>query len=85
VGAGGSRMSYEDFYDAPYVDLDRDLIATLDGENYARFIGEWSPDEKGDAGWERFTVMLNGEEAGDYAPATWEDLRRILEAYGEDA
>lgn len=75
-------MSREDFYDAPYVDLDRDLLETLDGENYARFIGEWSPAEKGDAGWEWFTVMLHGDEAGDYAEATWEDLRRILEAFG---
>lgn len=64
--------------DLPYVDLDRDLLESLDGENYAQFTGEWSPAEKGDAGWETFTVMFHGKEAADSTEATWEDLRRVL-------
>lgn len=64
--------------DLPYVDLGRDLLEELDGENYAQFRGEWSPDETESVGWETFAVMLHGTEAGDMTEATWEDLRKIL-------
>ena len=64
--------------DLPYVDLDRDLLEDLPCENWAQFSGEWDPAEKDDAGWETFTVMFRGEEAGDSRPATWGDLRRVL-------
>ena len=62
--------------DMPYVRLDRDLLEDLDGENYAQFKGEWSPDE--DNGWETFTVMIHGAEAADATYVTWADLRRIM-------
>jgi hypothetical protein len=62
----------------PYVRLDRDTLVKLPGEAYAVFVGEWSPEEP--TGWERFRVMLLGEEAGDMTEATWSDLRLILAA-----
>lgn len=37
-----------------------------------QFMGWWSQDEKDDGGdepWEKFTLMLSGEEMGDYAIA----------------
>ena len=46
-----------------------------------RVRGEWEPDEP--EGWEVFTVMLHGEEAGDFVEATIADLRKIVAAYGE--
>lgn len=44
-----------------------------------RVRGEWEPDEP--EGWEVFTVMLHGVEAGDFVEATIDDLRKIVEAY----
>ena len=46
-----------------------------------RVRGEWEPDEP--EGWEVFTVLLRGEEAGDVCEATIDDLRKIVTAYGD--
>jgi hypothetical protein len=67
--------------DLPYIQLDRNLLNERDGEDFAQFKGEWSPGE--DQGWETFTVMLHGDEAGDLTHVTWDDLRQIMEAIDE--
>lgn len=47
------------------------------------FQGWWSEDEKGDdpEPWERFTICLQGHEAGDIA-STPEEVERVLKASG---
>lgn len=41
-----------------------------------RFDGWWGEEDRAECPepWERFTVMVHGEEAGDYREATVEDL-----------
>jgi hypothetical protein len=51
---------------------------TYDAE-LVRVRGEWEPDEP--EGWEVFTVMLHGSEAGDFIEAKIDDLRKIVAAY----
>jgi hypothetical protein len=47
--------------------------------DWLRITGRWKETEE--PSWERFTLVLNGEEAGDHLES-WQEVRRVLAEAG---